>query len=203
MSLRIRNLSFLDWTDLSIEAQPGEVLAIMGESGSGKSLLLRAVADLIVSEGEVSLDDSLCDSMEPTAWRTSVGYMPAEVLWWEESVGEHFVGQPSAAALERLGLKEECLSWRPNRLSMGERQRLGLLRLLDRKPKALLLDEPTANLDGAAAEKVESLLLEYIEEHRTPTLWVTHSEEQAKRVASRVYRFADKRLAEVEGGAGS
>ncbi len=194
VSLLIRNLSFLDWRDLSLDLGAEEIVAIMGDSGSGKSLFLRAIADLILSEGTVEHFGKSREEFEPIDWRKKVGFLPAEIFWWEDRVVDHFEKSPPADWMKRLSLEEGSLDWQPQRLSMGERQRLGLLRMLDRRPKVLLLDEPTANLNESATESVESLILEYITRNEASALWVTHSDQQASRVASKRYRMRNKQL---------
>lgn len=198
MSLRIQNLSFLDWRDLSLDLGAEEIVAIMGDSGSGKSLFLRAIADLILSEGTVEHFGKSREEFEPTDWRRKIGFLPAEVFWWEDRVMDHFEKAPSSDWMKRLSLDESSLHWQPQRLSMGERQRLGLLRLLDRQPKVLLLDEPTANLNESATSCVESLISEYIQSTGAAAIWVTHSESQAARVATKQFRMSDKRLSLIE-----
>lgn len=195
--LNIESVAFLDWEAISLEINAGEIVAILGGSGSGKSLLLRAVSDLIKHEGNCSLEGEQSSNMTPTKWRRSVGYLAAEALWWEDTVGEHFLKEPPVSQLTALGLPEDACSWAPSRLSMGERQRLGVLRMLNREPKALLLDEPTSNLDSESMASIESLLIEYIEVNNAPTIWVTHDRTQASRVASRVFEMKDKQLKEV------
>lgn len=198
MSLSLNGICFLDWGPIDLQVDTGEIVCLQGESGSGKSLLLKAVADLVPNKGEARLGDMRREDLPAPDWRRQVGYLPSEVLWWEERVEDHFLRPPSKEQLERLGLPEDCLQWKCSRLSMGERQRLGLLRCLDRQPKALLLDEPTANLDAQSVERAEQLLRDYVEETGSPALWVTHNGEQARRLGGRVSRMEGKRLKMVE-----
>jgi putative ABC transport system ATP-binding protein len=74
---------------IDLEVAPGELLFLSGESGSGKSLLLRAIADLDPHEGEVWLGEEPRSRMTPSLWRRRVGLLPAEAFWWADSVGEH------------------------------------------------------------------------------------------------------------------
>jgi putative ABC transport system ATP-binding protein len=164
----------------------GEALAVRGPSGAGKTLLLRAVADLDPNEGVVSLDGRERSTIPGPEWRRLVGYVPAEPGWWTDTVGEHFGEWASALAFVRdLGFPEETKAWPIARLSTGERLRLALVRALMMRPKVLLLDEPTAALDVGSVAAVEALISARM---RTglAVLWVTHDAEQAKRVAHRL-----------------
>jgi phosphate-transporting ATPase len=155
-------------------------------SGAGKTLLLRAVADLDPNEGRVTLDGRDRSMMSGPEWRRLVGYVPSEPGWWADTVGEHFGEWTAALAFLRdLGFREETKAWPITRLSTGERQRLALVRALIMRPRVLLLDEPTAALDVASVAAVESLITAHL---RTglAVLWVTHGAEQAKRVAHRL-----------------
>jgi len=192
----VQHLSFLDWKELALSVSEGEIVSIFGKSGSGKSLFLRAVADLIPWEGAIVLDGVSCLEIDPPLWRRQVIYLPSEVLWWSETVSEHFESEPNGGLLRRLNLANESMDWAPTRLSMGERQRLGLLRALDRQPQVLLLDEPTANLDEEATQAVEGIVREYVEERSACAIWVSHDQEQVGRVASRVFRMEDRKLVE-------
>ena len=202
MALSIRNLQFLDWRDINLTIGDGEVVCIVEESGFGKSLLSRAIADLIVSRGVIELDGTARSSMSSLDWRRKVGYLPAEIFWWEDAVGAHFLNLPSKNSLGVLRLSPDCLDWSPNRLSMGERQRLGILRMLDREPAYLLLDEPTANLDEINASLAENLLLAYIRERRRGALWVSHSSGQARRIGDRTLQMKDGAPRELIGETG-
>lgn len=88
------------------------------------------------------------------------------------------------------------MQWQVSRLSMGERGRLGLLRTLSKQPKALLLDEPTANLDNNNRKKIEELIKSYQKKRLTPVLWISHHDEQQKRVSDRAYYLKEGLLHE-------
>jgi len=162
-----------------------EITGLNGPSGSGKSLLLRAIADLDPSTGEVSLDDCSRASMAGHEWRKRVAYLPTESGWWFETVGEHFL-QTDIACLQQLGFEADVLSWKVTRISSGEKQRLALARILSRRPEALLLDEPTASLDASHTRDVEQLVSDYMRQRDVPVFWVSHDPEQLKRLTRRV-----------------
>lgn len=196
--LRLDNVAIGGLAEVSLAIEPGEIGCLSGASGSGKSRLLRAVADLEPHAGEVWLGERAQSGTPGHAWRRQVMLVPAESHWWAERVGEHFTQEPEAAELEALGLAPDALSWQVGRLSTGEKQRLGLLRAVSREPCALLLDEPTANLDDATSQRVEGWLTARIRSQGWPTLWVAHDRGQIARVASRHWRIAGGRLEEVE-----
>lgn len=180
----IRNLCRSGLQDLSLRLSVHELVCLSGPSGAGKTLLLRALADLDVNEGEVLLDGQARERLTPMQWRTQVAYLPAESRWWAPTVGEHFEELP-VQLLERLGFSADVGAWQIERLSSGERQRLALARLLSNQPRVLLLDEPTANLDPATTGKVEQLVKGYVTEQRAACLWVTHARQQIERIADR------------------
>lgn len=190
--LEICGLRFLDWEPIDLALAAGERAGISGASGSGKSLLLRAVADLDVHGGDVFLDGVSCAAMPAAEWRRKVGMLPAESRWWCETVGEHFVSD-AAGLVGELGFGADVFAWEIARLSAGERQRLALARLIDRCPQVLLLDEPTANLDEDATRLVEGVVVR----SGLAALWVSHDEAQLQRVATRRLRMAGRRLEEV------
>ena len=187
--LEIRDLAFNGGAPVNLTIEPAECVALSGPSGGGKTMMLRAVADLDPHGGDAFLDGSAASAMPAPIWRRRVGFLPADSPWWYDRVGDHFPTVDNSA-LQTLGFEEDVLKWTVRRLSSGEKQRLALLRLLVRKPEALLLDEPTANLDPDSGARVERLLAYYRDEYAAPVLWVSHSAEQAGRVARR--RFAMK-----------
>lgn len=183
----------LSGVDLCIA--PGEVVCLSGASGSGKSRLLKAVADLEPHQGDIRLDGKSHHSLAANDWRAQVMLVPAESQWWHDRVGEHFTAV-DAQALAALGFDKAVLDWSVARLSSGEKQRLALLRALARKPRALLLDEPTANLDADNIQRVEAFLKDWIQAHQAPALWVAHDPQQIARVADRQLRIQGDSLVE-------
>ncbi len=175
---------------VSLEVCAGEAVALLGPSGSGKSLLLRAIADLDQSEGEVRLRGSERNRMSGPEWRRKVTYLAAEPGWWESYVASHFPDLDRARErMPDLGLSPDMLERPIAELSTGERQRLALLRVLCQDPDVMLLDEPTGNLDQASVHHVEDVLRKRVGEG-TAILFATHDEDLASRLADRVVRVA-------------
>lgn len=179
--------------NLSLSA--GETLALHGPSGSGKSLLLRAIADLDPNAGEALLDGRPRSTFKPPEWRRSVMLIPAESHWWHPQVRDHAPDWP-LSLLEKLGFEASMLDWETRRLSSGERQRLALVRALALQPPVLLLDEVTANLDNANTEQAEHILRQYQQDTDATILWVSHDPEQRARIAVRQARIAQGQLTE-------
>ena len=171
----------------------GEIVAVRGPSGSGKSLMLRAVADLDPAEGEVTLDGVPRARIAAPEWRRQVAFVPAESGWWDDRVGAHFATGDAAALIEALGIDPAALGWEVRRLSTGERHRLAIARALALKPKVWLLDEPTAALDAEAAGLVEAVIMQG-RDQGAAILMVTHDDGQAARLADRVLLMEGGRL---------
>ena len=168
-SLRAVALRFQEYGPYHFEIKSGECASLSGASGAGKTRLLRALADLDEHEGEIFLDGQECHTMPATQWRRQVGLLPAEILWWYPTVKEHFTHiQP--ALFGDVGFALDVLKWPVSRLSMGERQRLGIVRMLSLAPNVLLLDEPTSNLDGQNTDVIEKMIHNYHIANQTTVL---------------------------------
>jgi ABC-type iron transport system FetAB ATPase subunit len=193
--LVVDGVSFLENGPYSFSVGAGECVGLSGQSGIGKSQLLRAIVDVIPHSGEVYLGGVACSGIPAPQWRKQVALVPAESYWWYDTVQQHFPYPQhrflSCGWLEQLGFPPDVISWQVSRLSTGERQRLAILRALVNEPRVLLLDEPTSGLDPFYTARFEKILLEYQQPRESAFVWVTHDREQLHRVAGRVH-FVEK-----------
>ena len=201
--------------DLSLEVGAGEMVAVVGESGAGKSSLLHLLAALDKpTAGEVWCGEThVAGAGKTLSVREAGEYRNREIgyVWQFHYLLPEFralenVAMPllargvrrgealgeAARWLQRVGLGDRG-EHRSGELSGGEQQRLSIARALITKPKLLLADEPTGDLDGATAERVFELLQELHREHALASVVVTHNLEFAGR-CDRVLRLRDGRL---------
>jgi len=198
--LQVERVSVGELGPVSLSVSSGEVVCLSGASGGGKTRLLRAIADMEAHGGDCLLGDIRQCETPAHLWRARVMMVPAESQWWHETVGEHFdagAGDAPGEAMKALDLPPAAIDWSIDRLSSGEKQRLALIRALSCEPRALLLDEPTANLDAESVRRVERWLQHLITRRGLPTLWVAHDVEQIRRVSNRHFRIRAGRLREA------
>ncbi|MFK5986383.1 MAG: ATP-binding cassette domain-containing protein, partial [Pseudomonadota bacterium] len=148
-SLKIENLSVHSIFpklkfNLSIQLNAGEIIGLTGPSGSGKSVLFKAIADLMEHQGTITLDGLDKNSFSAPQWRKKVMLVPAESQWWFDSVGEHFPLLDKKLLdnnmLSQLDLSPSIFSQQVHEISSGEKQRLSILRAIQYQPEVLLLD---------------------------------------------------------------
>jgi len=186
--LSIQQLEYQFVGPIDLEINSTQCIGLSGESGCGKSLLLRAIADLDEHKGNVLLNGINANEISAPQWRKQVAMLPADSQWWFDTVGEHF-NQPDKKMLIQMGFAEAALAWSVSRVSTGEKQRLALLRLFENKPVILLLDEPTANLDYNNTLLFESIVLNYLQENNACAIWVSHDLDQLNRVAETKFKL--------------
>jgi putative ABC transport system ATP-binding protein len=193
--------------DLDLEVAPGEYLALMGPSGTGKTTLLNLIGGLDRPDaGRVTVADTRLDELSPAAltrWRAShVGFVfqshyllpmlsaadnvALPLLLTRQSRAER--REKVAEVLGRVGLVDRSVH-RPSQLSGGQQQRVGIARAIVSGAPILLCDEPTAGLDRAAADSILRLLSELSEDGHTIVM-VTH-DPQAASFAHRCVELAE------------
>ncbi len=189
------------WQDLNLDLCAGESVALTGPSGSGKSLLLRALSGLDPLEaGEVVLGSKAQWDWAMPAYRSRMMYLPQRPALFEGAVLDN-LGRPFALAarrgqelnraeldllLAKFGRDQAFLQLDTVTLSGGEGQIVALLRALLLNPGILLLDEATSALDPDTVRVAERLLLDWSREGpERALLWVSHDPAQRARVASR------------------
>jgi putative ABC transport system ATP-binding protein len=198
--------------DVSFDLPSGEFLALLGSSGSGKSTLLNLIAGLdrptsgaVIAQGQ---DLSQVSSLELARYRRqtvgmvfqSFNLLPRMTL--EENVELPLrlaeVDRSNRAArvheaLDRVGLGKR-ITHRPSELSGGEQQRAAIARALVNRPKILLADEPTGNLDSTTGESILMLLKEIQKNPGMTIVMVTHERPLAERFADRLAIMGDGKL---------
>ncbi|MCG3268641.1 ABC transporter ATP-binding protein [Yoonia sp. I 8.24] len=187
---------------ISLGLSAGETLALTGESGSGKSTLLHIIGGLdTADQGRVLLDDTdiaaLDDDGRAAIRRGSIGVVFQQFnlipslkivdnIAFQARLAGRYDPAWAATLAERMGLTSQLNKY-PEQLSGGQQQRVAIARTLAPKPRLVLADEPTGNLDEETAAIVMDLILELIRETQAGLLMVTHSQALAARMQRRVH----------------
>lgn len=193
--------------EVSFQIAPGELVAVIGESGSGKSSLLRAIAGLEPLAAGAVLWDGVDQSNVPVSKRQFAVMFQDGQLFPHLSVGANVgyalyrkpKGERARRVAELLNLVGlPGYQDRPiTALSGGQAQRVALARSLAAAPRLLLLDEPLSALDAGLREHLAQLLAGGLRATGTPALYVTHDQDEAFTVADRVAVLAHGRLLQV------
>jgi putative ABC transport system ATP-binding protein len=186
---------------LDAQLHDGGLTVVAGPSGAGKSTLLRLCNRLEVpSEGTVRCRGDDVGARDPLALRREVAMVFQRPVTFAGTVHDNLrEADPGcddargAALLERAGLPASFLERDAGELSGGEAQRAVLARALATDPRVLLMDEPTSSLDAKAADVLERLARQLVDAG-TPVIWVSHSEEQMRRLADFVLLLVDGRV---------
>ena len=172
---------------LNLRIERGEFVALLGESGCGKTTLLRALAGLDpVQSGRIDAPG------RPAVVFQEHRLLPWDTLWRNVALGlpGPDVRARAAAALVEVGLGDRLDDW-PRNLSGGQAQRVALARALVQEPQLLLLDEPFAALDALTRIRMHVLVKELVARHQPGVLLVTHDVDEAIALADRILVMRD------------
>ena len=191
--------------DVSLSVMPGQTLAVIGESGCGKTVLLKTLIGLVrPTQGQVMFDGrdvSTLTEKELTHERIRFGFVFQQAALFDSMTIEQNVSFPLRqhtqkpkseireivhARLAEVGLPESVLFKKPAELSGGMRKRVGLARALALSPQVILYDEPTTGLDPIMSDVINELILRAGQSHPVTSIVVTHDMHTANKVADRV-----------------
>lgn len=189
---------------ITLNVPRGETLAIIGESGCGKTVLLKSVIGLVTpTQGHVTFDGQRLEQLDEqqlSRQRTRFGFVFQNAALFDSmTVAENILfplrqHQPRDAAhrqrmlslLGEVGLPESVLKKHPAELSGGMRKRVGLARALIMRPEALLYDEPTTGLDPIMSDVINELMMRSRSAYDVTSIIVTHDMKTARKTADRV-----------------
>jgi phospholipid/cholesterol/gamma-HCH transport system ATP-binding protein len=191
--------------DITLSVARGQTLAVIGESGCGKTVLLKTVIGLLrPTAGSVRFDGrdlSRLSEKEITTQRTRFGFLFQQAALFDSMTiaqnvafplrqhtrkSQEEIRQVVMARLAEVGLSPSVLGKKPAELSGGMRKRVGLARALAMEPEILLYDEPTTGLDPIMSDVINELILSTRRQHPVTSIVVTHDMRTAQKVADRV-----------------
>ena len=201
--LKIENLNLEIGTvkilkDISFTVQKKEIIALLGPSGSGKSSLLKSINMLNTpSCGQIKYHNNDIQEISPMALRKKIGYVLQKPTLFGNDVMENlkypcelhqkvFDINLVEFYLKKVNLKPDILEKKPNELSGGEQQRISLVWTLLLEPEIILLDEVTSALDEDNTLLIEELIKYENENNELTVIFISHNNEQAKRLAQKV-----------------
>lgn len=197
---------------LTLTLTPGEIVCLLGESGSGKSTILRAAAGIqTIDGGAIRINGAVVSGpgVHVPPDRRGIGLMFQDfalfphltllgnVLFGLKALGRRAALAQARQALKRVGLDERERDY-PHMLSGGQQQRLALARSIAPRPGILMLDEPFSSLDARMRESVRSETLAVLRETNATTVIVTHDPEEAMLLGDRVALLRHGRIAQID-----
>ncbi|MHA2308970.1 MAG: ABC transporter ATP-binding protein [Candidatus Heimdallarchaeaceae archaeon] len=195
--------------DLSLDIEHGELFVLLGESGCGKTSLLKIVAGIIQPEkGAVLIDGIDVTSLSPQ--KRKIGYVPqAQVLFPHMTVKKNISFGLESRNLSKeeiegtinwiseLAHLEELLDRYPSEISGGQKQRVALARAMAIEPNLLLLDEPLSSIDAMGREELALTIRRIQKETETTALYVTHNQEEARLISDSVGIMYDGKIQQL------
>jgi len=196
---------------VSLAVPAGEYFILMGHTGAGKTLLMKAVCGVQpLTEGRVVIGDQDVTDLPPRDRR--IGYVPQDsALFPHADVRDNIsfaldlfgldqdeTATRTQAMAEELGIVP-LLSRKVGGLSGGEKQKVAIARALTRKPRLLLLDEPVSALDEGTHDEICGLLKRVHVQHALTTVHICHNRREAERLGDRIGVMKDGELVEIDG----
>lgn len=196
--------------NINLDIVKGENLAVMGRSGSGKSVLIKIISGLLKpDEGTVEVLGQKIDKIGPAALQTlrmKIGFsfqnsalydsmsvrenLSFPLVRNKRDLGEKEVKHAIEEVLNEVGLSQ-TINQMPSELSGGQRKRIGIARTLILKPEIMLYDEPTAGLDPITCVDINNLILKVQKNYKTSSIIITHDLTCAKETANKVAMIVD------------
>ena len=207
--ISVQNINFAYDTqkilkDFSADFERGSFTCILGESGSGKSTLLRIINGLILPQsGVVQIDGEVLCAENLISKRLEMGYvLQGNSLFPHLTVFQNmayclkllkksdaFCKDKIRELLPLVGLKEDLLEKFPDEISGGQKQRVGIIRAIAHNPKIVLMDEPFSALDSETRDKLQILVKDIHQKLKTTFIMVTHSEQEAKILGTKILQL--------------
>lgn len=199
--------------NINVEFHPGELVAVIGHTGSGKSTFMQHMNGLLApTSGRVYCDgEDIFATKEATRdvrFKVGLVFQYPEYQLFEETVYKDIAFGPKNMKLSEseidervreaagfVGISEELFERSPLELSGGQKRRIAIAGVIAMRPKVLILDEPTAGLDPAGCEDIIKNILDYRAETGSTVLLVTHSMDDAAKIADRLVVFHEGGIA--------
>ena len=199
--------------DIDVEFYPGELTAVIGHTGSGKSTFMQHLNGLLApTAGRVLVDGqdifATKEATRDVRFKVGLVFQYPEYQLFEETVYKDIAFGPKNMKLSEaevdervreaagfVGIGEELFERSPLELSGGQKRRIAIAGVIAMRPRVLILDEPTAGLDPGGCEEIIGNILEYRARTGSAVLLVTHSMDDAARIADRLVVFHEGSIA--------
>jgi len=205
---KLKNVKYKDILEIEdLTINEGEITCIVGRSGGGKSTFLRLLNNMVSADsGEILFKGESIEEYNPIKLRREVLMLPQNPIIFSGTIRDNFTitlnynneyamaDEKYNKILEKVGLKEQALDDKAEKLSGGEKQRLALARILILDPDILLLDEPSSALDEETERLIIEMVVKCIKDKSGTLIMVTHSQEIAEKYGDRIITINEGEL---------
>lgn len=196
---KLQNIRFKDILDIDdILIEKNKITAVVGSSGGGKTTFLKLLNNMITADrGSIKYNNKKIENYDPVELRKEVVMLPQNPQIFKGTINDNF------KITEAITEKKKTESWnyedlltkvslrqnldkKADKLSVGEKQRLALARVILLEPQVFLLDEPSSSLDEKTEEKIIKMVVNYVKENQKTLIMVTHNIKIAKKYADKI-----------------